>query len=379
MKTALLRAAVGVIAGMLAAAIVVRVSAGPGAWSALGALASGAVGIHAGPPTIPGDPGIHLGAVALHLSRYELAQSLSRATPLLLCGLAVVLALRAGMFNIGAQGQMTLGALAGAVVGAHAGTTGGWLWLPLMLAAGVAAGAALGAIAGVLKAARGVHEVLSTIMLNYLAINCSTYLASGPWKDHTSMAVQTPAIGHAAELANWVRGANFSAGFLIALAAAVLLSLLIGRTAVGFDIRAVGAGAEAARANGVQVARVLTGTMAGSGALAGLAGAIEVAAIHHRYVDGVAASYGFDGIAVALLGALTPAGVVASALFFGALQSGAAFMQLQTNVSDSLASIVEAVIILAVGVRCVPRRPEVRAAPDPIEQIRGVPAESAPL
>jgi general nucleoside transport system permease protein len=347
------RALFSIVIGLLVAATIMRLS-GHDPRAALSALWTGAIGLQSGPPAKPTDMPIGFGRMSGHLDRYQLAQSLAIMTPLLFTGLSVALGLRAGLFNIGAQGQMVAGALAAAVVGGMGGgSLSYWLHIPLTLLAGAAVGAVWGAIPGMLKAARGVHEVISTIMLNYLAVNIATYLVTHNLKDPDprKMSPQTGPIADSAWLTPFVAGSNLTAGLFLALIAAACFTFILRRTALGYETRAVGLGAEAARAAGIGVEKTIVRTMALAGALAGIAGAIEVMGVHHRYVQNVAASYGFDGIAVALLGGLNGGGVAMSALFFGALSNGAAFMKLETDVPESIAIIVQAVVIIFIGVR----------------------------
>lgn len=340
--------------GLLLAGIVMQAS-GYDVRAAYAALWTGATGLRAGPAVSSHAIPLPAGPWALSLDTFTLAQTLARVTPLLFTGLAVALGLRAGLFNIGAQGQMVFGALLAAIIGSQpfSATAPPLLLIPLVLLAGAFGGALWGALAGFLKAARGVHEVLATIMLNYIAANIADYLATHGLKDPYSMAAQTPPIARAADLPVLVPGSNLTAGLLLAMAAALGMVFLMRRLALGYAIRAVGLGAEAARANGIPVARTVVLTLALSGALAGMAGAVEVMGVHHRYVQGIAGTYGFDGIAVALLGGLDGFGVILSALFFGALANGAAFMQLKTDVPESIAVLVQAVVILFAGVRYV--------------------------
>jgi len=355
------RPLLSVLIGLALAGIIMAVS-GYVVRDAYAALWTGATGLEGGPAQRAGQ--IALGP--LHLNTFLLAQSLAKATPLLFVGLAIALGLRAGLFNIGAQGQMTCGALAAAVVGLRSGIPV-MIHVPLILLAGMATGALWGALAGWFKATRGVHEVLSTIMLNYVAVNIATYLTTHNLKDPTEQAAQTAAIDRSVWLTPLVAGGNLTVGLLLALLAAAFVAALIGRTAPGFEIRTMGMGLEAGRAAGIPVARTLTLTLALSGGLAGLAGAVEVLGVQHRYLQGIAANYGFDGIAVALLGGLSAPAVVLSALFFGALASGSTYMQLQTDVPDSIAVIVQAAVILLVGIRLL--RPSsvstASAAPEP--------------
>jgi simple sugar transport system permease protein len=223
----------------------------------------------------------------------------------------------------------------------------------MVMLAGAAAGGLWGALPGILKAARGVHEVISTIMLNFVALDIATYLVTHSLHDPTpnNMAAESPLMANTSWLWPYVHGSSFTAGLPIALCCAALVALLIRRSAPGFQIRAVGLGAEAARANGINVGKVLVLTMALSGAISGLAGAIEVMAIHHRYVGGVAGTFGFDGIAVALLGNLTGEGVVLGAFFFGSLASGSLYMETTAMVPAPISEIVQAAVIIFVGMR----------------------------
>lgn len=344
-----------ILAGLLIAAIIMKIS-GYNPLEAFAALWHGATGLAAGAAQGANDIPIGTGKFALHLNKYNLAQSLSKMTPLLLCGLSVALGLRGGLFNIGAQGQMIAGALAGATVGLYGAPNGSlppFVHAALVLMAGAAAGAIWGAIPGLLKAARGVHEVISTIMFNYIAVNIATYLVSHNLKDPTpgKMANQTATIAKSAWLNPFVPGAYLSLGLPLALLAAWFVSFLIRRMALGYEIRAVGLGADAARTNGIAVEKTLVKTMALAGAFAGVAGAIEVMAVHHRYVLGVAGNYGFDAIAVALLGGMNGGGVTLAAFFFGALMNGASMMQNRSGVPDSIAVIVQATVILFIGIR----------------------------
>ncbi len=361
LQTNLMRSLLSIILGLLVVGIVLKLS-GFRPFEAYQALFEGATGISSGKPVSISDRGFHIGTWDGHFSTYTFAQTLASITPLLFTGLAIALALRAGLFNIGAQGQMAVGATMAGLVGAIGtggainpvvGTLPRMIHIPLVLLASAIAGALWGGIAGYLKAKRGVHEVLSTIMLNYVAINLTNYLVTHSLKDPNpaNMAVQTGLIAKSAWLHPLVINSNFTIGLALALLCAVGVAFLLAFTVLGYEIRAVGLGAGSARANGIAVPRVIIKTMAISGALAGLAGAIEVMGIHHRFLQGTAGDYGFDGIAVALLGGLNAGGITLSAVFFGALSNGANFMQLQTNVPKTIAVVIQAIIILFVGVR----------------------------
>ncbi len=351
----MLRPFLSIAAGLIVAAALMAASGyRPG--EAFSALWTGATGLAAGPPS--GAQEIALGSG--HIALFQLAQSFANTTPLLFCGLAVALGLRAGLFNIGAQGQMTFGALAAAMVGVRAGMPSA-VQIPLAVAAGAAAGAVWGAVPGLLKARRGVHEVISTIMLNFVALDIANYLINRNLKDPNSQNPQTVQIVHSAFLTPLVPHTDLTAGLFLALLSALAVALLMRYTALGYSIRAVGLGAEAARAAGIAVPRTLILTMALSGALAGLAGAVQVLGVQHRYAVGIAGSYGFDGIAVALLGGLNGGGIAFSAVFFGGLASGSAYMESLTSVPAPISVIVQAVVIAFVGMR-----PRSRAVTAPI-------------
>jgi ABC-type uncharacterized transport system permease subunit len=358
-RSGMLRPVLSVAVGLILAAALMALSGySPG--EAFSALWTGATGLAAGPARGTHDLAFGSGHIAL----FQMAQSFSKMTPLLFCGLAVALGLRAGLFNIGAQGQMTFGALAAAAVGMRTGLPP-LLHVPLTLAAGAIAGAAWGALPGLLKARRGVHEVISTIMLNFVALDIANYLVTHNMRDPNSQNPQTPEVAASAMLTPLIPHTALTIGLLLALLAALAVTLLIRYTALGYAIRAVGLGAEAARAAGIAVPRTLIVTMALSGALAGVAGAVEVMGVQHRYAQGIAASYGFDGIAVALLGGLGGIGVVLSALFFGGLASGSSYMESLTNVPAPISVIVQAVVIAFVGMRPRPRMTPAPAAPAP--------------
>ncbi len=343
------RSLLSIAVGLFIAGLLIQ-AAGFSPISAFSALWTGATGLQGGPAKRPTDIPLGTG----HLDQFQLAQSLATVAPLLFCGLAVALALRAGLFNIGAQGQMTVGALAAAYVGLI-GSSGGGRWLALLhlaavIAAGALAGALWGALAGLLKAWRGVHEVISTIMLNFLGIDLVNYLVSHSLRDPHSQNLQTSRIASTAVLAPLVPHSNLTLGLALAICAAMFVRFLLARTSAGFVIRAVGLNPDAAQAAGVSTARTLVYSMALSGGLAGIAGALEVMSVHHRYVDGLAGTYGFDGIAVALLGG-SGGGAVLSALFFGLLASGSDAMQSMTSVPAPVSVVVQAVVILFVGMR----------------------------
>ena len=261
---------------------------------------------------------------------------------------------------------MTVGALASAAVGISPIPDAFGLHLALMILSGALAGAVWGAIPGILKAWRGVHEVISTIMMNFIGMNLVAYLVSHNLKDPSSQNLQTEQITKGAWLPPWVAHSNLTAGLALSIILALGMSFFLARTALGFRIRAVGLGAEAAKTAGISVPKTLVLTMALSGALAGVAGAVEVAGVHHRYVDGVAGNFGFDGIAVALLGGLGGGGSILSAFFFGFLSTGSDYMQSLTGVPAPIAVVVQALVILFVGIKVLgTKKMTIKALPKP--------------
>lgn len=270
-----------------------------------------------------------------------------RTCPLLLAGLAVAIAFRAGIWNIGAEGQLVIGALAVAAIGTRTGDLPAPMALPVVLGAAVLAGAGWAAIAGVLKLARNVDEVIGTIMLNFVAVGLVGYLVHGPLMEAAGTYPQTDALAATARLPRLIGGYRVHAGLLLAAAAAALSYLLLFRTVFGYEMRAAGLNRIAAHLAGLRVTGALLGAMAISGGLAGLAGGIEVSAVTFRLYDQFSPGYGFTAIAVALLGRLHPAGIVLAAIFFAALDTGSTAMQRNAGVSSVLVSIIQATVIFS--------------------------------
>ncbi len=278
-----------------------------------------------------------------------LSITLVRAVPLLFTGLAVALAFRAGVWNIGAEGQLYAGAAAAAWVGlAVGGAAPGWLVVPALLAAAALAGAAWAALPAVMKLRLGVGEVITTLLMNFVALNLVGWLVRGPLQEPRGVFPQSALIAEAARLPRLVPGTRLHLGFALAIAAAFLLWAFFRFTRAGFRVRAVGASAEAARIAGkIPTARVLFGVFLFSGALAGLAGAVEVSGVTFALYDNLSPGHGYTAIAVALLAGLHPAGVVLTALFFGALEAGAGAMQRVAGVPAAWVNVVEALAILS--------------------------------
>ena len=295
-----------------------------------------------------------------------LGESLVIATPYIFAGLAVALGFRGGLFNIGVEGQLFVGGLAAAFVGYSISGLPWILHLPLAMLAGIAAGAIWGAIPGFLKARTGAHEVINTIMMNYIAFRLTDFmLQGGPMTRPDGLPI-TPEIKPSAYLpALLPRPVRLHAGFFVALAMAALVYWFLWKTTRGFEIRMVGANPRAARYAGVRITRTVVLTMALSGALAGLAGANQVLGLDHKMVRAFSAGYGFDSIALALLGNSHPVGVVFSSLLFGFLRGGAARMQSVASVPVEIIRIVQGMVIIFVAapeiIRGIYRLKETRA------------------
>lgn len=279
-----------------------------------------------------------------------IANTLVEATPYMFAGLAVALGFKCGLFNIGVEGQLAMGAMAAAIVGAMNLGMPMIIHLPLALLAGMLGGAIWGAIPGFLRARTGAHEVITTIMLNYVAIRLTDYLIKGPFRDRSSSAPRTPFIQPAAELP-YLFGEDYRLhfGFILALITVFVIWWLLNKSTPGFEIRTVGANPDAAQYAGMSITRNFVLAMAISGALGGLAGASQVLGLEHNLKASFSAGYGFDSIAIALLAKSNPIGIIPAAIFWGALRNGAGLMQLQSGISISLINIVQALVIVFVA------------------------------
>ena len=278
---------------------------------------------------------------------YGIGQTLFKATPLVFTGLAVALGFRAGLFNIGVEGQLYLGGFAAALVGLRLGAWPAPLALALTMAAAAAAGALWGAIPGVLKARFGAHEVINTIMLNFIAFALVSYLGRPHFEPATVRTTELAAGVHLARLDTLLpalRGSPANLSLAIALLAAVAVGALLFRTRLGYELRAVGLNAPAAACGGVAVGRAQAMAMAISGAIAGLGGVNFVLGYKHFFELGFTAGAGFLGIAVALIGRNHPIGVVAAALFFGALSYGG--LVINQRVPKELVEALQGIVIL---------------------------------
>lgn len=283
-----------------------------------------------------------------------ISQTLTEATPLIFTGLAVALAFRAGLFNIGGEGQVLIGGMTAVLAGFAITGLPWFIHLPIAVLAGFLGGAVWGFIPGFLKAKTGAHEVIVTIMLNYIALRLVDYLLKSslfqregrndPISKNIEDSAQLPG------LLTWLDPAmKVHLGLFIAIGAAAVVWWLLFRTNTGFEFRAVGANPSAARYAGMSVTKVYILVMTIAGGLAGLAGTGQVLGLLDRASPGFSAGLGFDGIAVALLGRSNPWGVVGAALLFGGLNAGGQYMQANADVGIDLVQVIQALIIIFIA------------------------------
>ena len=285
-------------------------------------------------------------------SRFAITETLTRATPLILTGLSAAVAFRARLFNIGAEGQLYAGALAAVAIGGLHGGEGfalhPALLFPAMMLAAALAGALLLLGPALLKSRLGVDEVVTTLLLNFVVLLFVSWMLDGPMKDPAAMGwPQSVVVNPDLELAKLVERSRLHTGLLIALGAALLVWALLKYTALGFEMRAVGANAQAARFAGIPVTATLVKTALVSGALAGLAGAVEVAGRTSYVTLDMSPGYGYAGIVVAMLAALNPLAVVAAAIFIAGMFVGADSMSRAVAVPTYIADVIVAVALLA--------------------------------
>jgi simple sugar transport system permease protein len=286
----------------------------------------------------------------------NLTETLVIATPYTLAGLAVALAFRCGLFNIGVEGQFNMGALFSVFVGFSVKGLPIYIHLPLALLAGALGGALWGAIPGFLKAKLGAHEVTNTIMLNYIAVKTMDFLVKNPLRDRTASIPRTPFILKSATLPPLLADHRVHAGLLIAIAAIFVVYWLLWKTTLGFEIRTVGANPDAAKYAGMSVTRNFVLAMVLSGALAGLAGAGEVLGTNRNLPASFISGYGFDSIAIALLAKSHPFGILPAAILWAALRNGAGLMQVRAGISIDLINIVQALVIIFIAADEIIRR-----------------------
>ena len=279
---------------------------------------------------------------------YNLAQTLLKMIPLIFTGLAVAIGFRSGLFNIGGEGQLYWGAFVTAVVSITFPDTNGMILIPLSLFAGAIAGGLWGMIPGYLKARTGAHEVVTTIMMNYIGILATTFLLRNYFKEAGPID-QTPMIPKAARLAELIPYTRLTWAIFLGIAVIIIIDLFFKKTSLGYNLQAVGENAAAAECAGINSKKMIVVSMAICGTAAGLAGSTMVLGVLHRFITNFSPGYGFVGIAVAVLGRNRPWGVLLSALLFGALEAGGISMQLFAKIPMDLMTIVQGLVILFVA------------------------------
>ena len=279
-------------------------------------------------------------------SRMSAIEVLVKATPLLLTGIAVTFAFVGGFWNIGAEGQLLAGATAATAVGLQMGGASPFIALPLMMLGGFLAGMAWVLVPALMKVKLAIDEVVTTLLLNSVAVFAVSALLNGPWRDPISQWPQSPEIAAAAIFPRLIPRSRLHLGFLLALAAIIVVWFVLSRTAFGMNMRAVGMGPPAARFAGIKVERTLLVSALVSGGIAGLAGVSEVAGIHYHLVDGISGGAGYTGIIVATLGTLNPWGVAAAALFIGLIDTGAQSVSRALGVPVYLGDVIQATLLI---------------------------------
>jgi len=272
-----------------------------------------------------------------------------KMSPIILTGLAVGFVFRAGVFNIGAEGQMAMGALTASIFAVNASALPMVIAIPMTIIVGMLAGAVWAGIAGFLKAKTGAHEVITTIMLNWIAYNITNWAVAGPFNSGGGTP-KSPEIAESTKLPNVVSSqATFlSYGIFIAIAAAIIMYVILYRTSMGYEVKAVGFNPFASEYGGINVSKNIIITMAISGALAGLAGTLESIGLYYRFYGTLTSGKGFDGISIALIGQNNPFGIIAASLLIGGLRTGSNQMQF-VGVPKHIVTIIQSIIIFLVA------------------------------
>ena len=325
-KTAeeILRSLAAILLALVIGAVFILVS-GESPLTAYGALLKGALG-----------------------SPQAIANSISKSVPLAFTGLAVAMGQRCGMLNIGAEGQLHAGAMAAVITALTLSFLPSFLLLTVSIGAGILAGMAVGSVPGIFRAKYKTNEVIVAIMLNYICTLFTSWLVNGPYKVAGSTA-QTELISEGIWFRKLLPRTQLTTAVLILIVVAVLVYLFLWKTSVGFQLRAVGSNSEAARAAGIPVNRYLILSMTLSGGIAAIAGVTEMFGKYHRFIEGFSPSFGFTGIAVAILGKNHPVGVILTALLFGMMDMGALRKSRETAVSSNMIIVVQSLVILFVS------------------------------
>lgn len=285
---------------------------------------------------------------------------LNKACPLLFAGIAVAFSFRGSVFNLGAEGQFMLGAIASTWVGTTFIHLPGSLLIPFMILSGALAGAIWGFFPGYFKAKQDVPEVITTIMFNYIALHLAGYLVRYPMRDLTQFDPQSASIAQQANLSYLIEGTKLHAGFFIGCMIALIIGIVLFKTYFGYEVRAVGNNAIAAKYGGIKVGPTIIATMLLSGAIAGIGGAVEVSGNAHYLYGTISAGYGYTAIAVSILANNNPIGIIATSMLFGFLSAGSTAMQRAVDVSASFVYIFQGIIIIFVAIAAASISPKRR-------------------
>jgi len=278
--------------------------------------------------------------------RTSAIEVLVKSTPLLLTGAAVTFAFAGGYWNIGAEGQLYMGATAATAVGLQMDGVSPWIALPLMIVGGFLAGMAWALVPALMKVKLAIDEVVTTLLLNSVALFIVSALLNGPWRDPISQWPQSPEIANSAIFPKLIARSRLHLGFILAIVIIVILWFVLTRTAFGLRMRAVGMGSEAARFAGINVNRTMLISALVSGGIAGLAGVSEVAGIHYHLIDAISPGYGYTGIIIATLGSLNAWGVALAALFIGLIDTGSQTVSRALGVPAYLGDVIQAALLL---------------------------------
>jgi ABC-type uncharacterized transport system permease subunit len=346
------------------------------------ALLVGAVALIASSPLVKGylDLGLPLATYGALLQGSVLSfngivDTIVNATPLILVGLAVGLGFKAGLFNIGGQGQFLMGAVASAAAGAALSQSSPVIAIPLALLAGMAAGAWYGVIPGFLKAFTGAHEVVTTIMLNYVAIYVVAYLITGPLRQAGASFAVSPDVGAAGlpAILNVGTGHAGHVGILFPLLVVPAMWWLLYRSTIGFEIRTVGANPDAALYAGMRPRRLVVLALTLGGLLAGLAGAVEILGVSGNMPASYSSNIGYDAITVALLGRANPVGIVFGGLLLGAMHAGAPLMETTADVPKQMVDVLQGIILFFLAADVLVKRVfRIRAAGVGVDELQTV-------
>lgn len=281
---------------------------------------------------------------------YGFANTLTKTTPLLLASLGILVSLKGGQFNIGGEGQIYLGALGSTLIGLLLTHVPSFIHIPLALAAGFLFGALWGMLAGFFKAYRGVNEVITTLLLNYIALNLISYLVNGPLAEPNAPSAYSPLIVESARLPIILPQTLAHGGILIGIIAVFIVGIILQKTIVGYQIEVVGSNPQAATYAGISLTKTILLVMALSGGLCGLAGAGEVMGLKYRLFENFSPGYGFDAIAIAFLSRGSFVGLGLSSLFFGALLSGGNVMQRSAGVPVTIIAVIQGLTLLLIAI-----------------------------